>query len=228
VDAAAVDGTKRELPAAIVASPCRTRTKKQLMTDQSGQTLAASESPTRMHTRKEMLPEQFSTLAASSSPCRARMGPRGIMSTDQVHANPPPRFAMHIGGSAFYASTRMPPRITLPLNCGIPMQSFGQQKQQPLFATGILNTASAQLSAPGSTCRPSPSGGSGCLVGTTPVAAVIMTAPVMSTRPMGGEPTGGETCVNSILKSMLGDNGNRTGEDVDAQLRAAAPEIYED
>lgn len=42
----------------------------------------ASESPVRGRSHKEMLAESTTPIAASSSPVRARVGPRGIMGTD--------------------------------------------------------------------------------------------------------------------------------------------------
>lgn len=212
--------------------------------------IAASESPVRGR-GKDFVPEQ-PVLAVSSSPVRARVGPRGIMSTDAFSFAAKP--SLKTGGDASSrgvgtdaasrvvpaftsggdASTRVPPHSqTLPLNL--------PQTLLPLPQPQIAAPSSGMAFEP---CSPCVSGGGNNLgiMSTTPQIPV----PVATCSAQNGAPvtpfvmtpnapdfvpastsTQNPMHETDVLISMFGAS-SLPRDKLAATLLAAQPEVYED
>lgn len=192
----------------VSTSPGRTRMRKP-----QDASLAASESPCRTHGRHEYTTEQGFPMAASSSPVRSRAGTtRGIMGTTVVNNMDAPLRAFPIFEAPAGYSQRMSTPVTSMM---LGSSSLGGSANTSATRLGIMST------------RPyvPPSSNAGLVLVTAP--------PTMPpTAPRTLQPTSytadAETDVNMMLKSVLGSDNLPTGEDLDALLRSAEPEVYSD
>lgn len=186
------------------------RTRKQ----QEDHTYAASESPIRSNVRQEMRCENEGAMAASSSPVR-RGAHRGIMGTTVVAT----------GGASMAWPVFQEGRAGYSHRMGTMPAHMGTAPPATSRFGGIMSTSP---SSSGGYIPPSPSAG-----------LVLVTAPPTRMPPpqmqpqqrqqcVGAASMGGRADVNQMLKSVLGSDNLPTGEDLDAMLRAAQPEVYSD